>query len=106
MADIAESDPSLVQNFSQYTSSSHSYTSHTSQASNGATFQPVHSLPLTSGTIKADEDELKKQRVIATLTETSGNVSKAAAQMGISRETLHTWMKRYNIESREFKKKV
>ncbi|MBD1209195.1 MAG: sigma-54-dependent Fis family transcriptional regulator [Ignavibacteria bacterium] len=110
MADIVESDSSLFQNFSQQAlsqgfSSSSSFVSTSSSAINGAAVQPTHSVPFIASTIKADEDELKKQRIIATLTETNGNVSKSASQMGISRETLHTWMKRYGIESREFKRK-
>jgi transcriptional regulator of acetoin/glycerol metabolism len=110
MADIVESDSSLFQNFSQQAlsqgfSSSSSFANTSSSAANGAALQPTHSVPFIASTIKADEDELKKQRIIATLTETNGNVSKSASQMGISRETLHTWMKRYGIESREFKRR-
>ncbi|MCU0425003.1 MAG: sigma-54 dependent transcriptional regulator [Candidatus Kapabacteria bacterium] len=128
LADIAESDPSLVQRYvaPNGTSPSLSNVSATapqpqswqqsasgydngSFAQNAFTAQPSANqanTTLQSGNLKADEDELKKQRVIATLTETNGNVSKAAAQIGISRETLHQWMKKYTIESREFKRKV
>lgn len=117
VADIAESDPSLVQRYiaphSQPTSipqqsvpnpfpvmSNESFVGHSTSSS------APQSLTVGSGNLKADEDELKKQRVISTLTETNGNVSKAAAQIGISRETLHQWMKKFNIESRDFKRKV
>ncbi len=114
MADIVESDSSLFQNFSQQAlsqgfspSSSFPTAPQTSStAVNGASGQPLHTAPFISSTIKADEDELKKQRIIATLSETKGNVSKSASQMGISRETLHTWMRRYGIESRDFKPKA
>ena len=67
---------------------------------------PYSGLPFTSGTMKEDEEELKKRKLIATLGEMNGNVSKSAAKLGVSRETMHTWMRKYGIEAREFKKKA
>ncbi|MCS6808679.1 MAG: sigma-54 dependent transcriptional regulator [Bacteroidota bacterium] len=116
IADIVESDPSLIQKYiAPYPESLPAFAGQPitpaavppayPQPFTSHTAVPSYSFPISSGNLKADEDELKKQRVIATLTATNGNVSKAAAQIGISRETLHQWMRKFHIESRDFKRK-
>jgi DNA-binding NtrC family response regulator len=56
-------------------------------------------------TMREYEDELKKQKLIATLTELNGNVTKVASRLEVSRETIHQWLKKYNLESGQFKKR-
>ncbi len=56
-----------------------------------------------SGTLKEDIAHLDKKKVEATLEKTGGNVSKAAAQLGISRETLHNKIRKYEINTQQFR---
>ncbi|MBI5324159.1 MAG: hypothetical protein HZB41_02580 [Ignavibacteriae bacterium] len=55
------------------------------------------------GTLKEDIAHLDKKKVEATLERTSGNVSKAAAQLGISRETLHNKIRKYEINTQQYR---
>jgi len=48
-------------------------------------------------TLKEDLAEVDKKKIEATLERCKGNVSKSAAQLGISRETLHNKIRRYEI---------
>jgi DNA-binding NtrC family response regulator len=62
-------------------------------------------IPTNGMSMKEYEEELRRQKLIATLQECNGNVSKAAARLEVSRETLHTWMRKFKLESAQFKKK-
>ncbi len=75
-------------------------------ASAAAPLQAPSLTPANGLTMREYEDELRKQKVVATLNECNGNVSKAAARLEVSRETLHTWMRKYKLESSQFKKKT
>lgn len=57
------------------------------------------------GTLKEDIAHLDKKKVEATLERTAGNVSKAAAQLGISRETLHNKIRKYEINTQQYRNK-
>jgi len=57
-------------------------------------------------TLKEDLAEVDKQKIEATLTQCNGNVSKSAAMLGVSRETLHNKIRRYDINVHSFRKKV
>ena len=48
-------------------------------------------------TLKEDLAEVDKAKIERTLEQNNGNVSKSAALLGISRETLHNKIKKYNI---------
>ncbi len=56
-------------------------------------------------TLKEDIEEVDKKKVEATLSLTNGNVSKAAAKLGVSRETLHSKIRKYNIEVSNYRVK-
>ncbi len=56
-------------------------------------------------TLKEDLAEVDKKKIEATLAQCNGNVSKSAALLGISRETLHNKIRRYNIDVSFFRKK-
>jgi transcriptional regulator with GAF, ATPase, and Fis domain len=118
VTDIVQSDPSLLQATTTQKPTSPTKAQYqpfptsvpqmqeTSPFHAQSTAIPYSGVPFTSGTMKEDEEELKKRKLIATLGEMNGNVSKSAAKLGVSRETIHTWMRKYGIEAREFKKKV
>lgn len=54
-------------------------------------------------TLKEDLAEVDKKKIEATLERCEGNVSKAAALLGISRETLHNKVRRYGINTQLFR---
>lgn len=54
-------------------------------------------------TLKEDLAEMDKKKIEDTLRRTSGNVSKSAAILGVSRETLHNKIRRYNVEVQLFR---
>lgn len=54
-------------------------------------------------TLKEDLAEVDKKKIEATLERTGGNVSRAAAILKISRETLHNKIRRYNINVQIFR---
>lgn len=56
-------------------------------------------------TLKEDLQELDKKKIEATLLQCFGNVSKSAALLGVSRETLHHKIRRYEIDVASFRKK-
>ncbi len=58
-----------------------------------------------TSTLKEDLAKLDKLKIIKTLEGTRGNVSKAAALLDISRETLHNKIRKYGISAQEFRKK-
>lgn len=55
-------------------------------------------------TLKEDLAELDKLKIEATLEKTGGNVSKAAALLAISRETLHNKIRKYGISAQSYRK--
>lgn len=59
----------------------------------------------TDRTLKEDLAEVDKKKIETTLAQCNGNVSKSAAILGISRETLHNKIRRYNIDVSQFRKK-
>lgn len=56
-------------------------------------------------TLKEDLAQVDKKKIESTLDRCNGNVSKAAALLGISRETLHNKIRRYEINSQLFRVK-
>jgi DNA-binding NtrC family response regulator len=55
---------------------------------------------------KAKDDvvmRLEKEFLISVLTDTGGNVSKAAQKIGMQRTNFHSLLKKYNINSRDYK---
>lgn len=56
-------------------------------------------------TLKEDLQEVDKKKIEATLEECKGNVTKSAAMLGVSRETLHNKIRRYSIDIQQFRKK-
>jgi DNA-binding NtrC family response regulator len=54
-------------------------------------------------TLKEDLAEVDRKKIESTLERTSGNVSKAAAILGISRETLHNKVRKYGINTQLFR---
>ncbi len=58
-----------------------------------------------SGTLKEDLALLDKKKIEATLEKCNGNVSKSAAMLGISRETLHNKIRKYEINTQLFRGK-
>ncbi|MCL2040336.1 MAG: sigma 54-interacting transcriptional regulator [Bacteroidetes bacterium] len=56
-------------------------------------------------TLKEDMAEINKIKIQNTLMNTRGNVSKAAALLGISREAVHLKINKYNINVKDFRKK-
>ena len=57
-------------------------------------------------TLKEDLAEVDKAKIERTLEQNNGNVSKSAALLGISRETLHNKIKKYNINASAFRKRL
>jgi DNA-binding NtrC family response regulator len=60
-------------------------------------------LPLPSSRLAADQDDatlaaLEKRHIERTLQEESGNITRAAAKLGIDRGTLYNKLRRYGIE--------
>lgn len=56
-------------------------------------------------TRREDLERVDKMKLEAMLQSCNGNVSKAAAQLGISRETLHVKIRKYDIDTHKFRKK-
>jgi DNA-binding NtrC family response regulator len=57
-------------------------------------------------TLKQDLAKVDKQKIESTLSECKGNVTKAANLLGVSRETLHNKIKRYDIPMQSIRKKT
>ena len=57
----------------------------------------------SDGSLKDDIARADKMKIISTLQKCNGNVSKAAALLSISRETLHNKIRRYEIEVNKFR---
>ncbi len=56
-------------------------------------------------TLKEDLAEVDKKKIESTLRTCNGNVSKSAALLGVSRETLHNKIRRYDINVQSFRAK-
>lgn len=56
-------------------------------------------------TLKEDLADLDRKKIETTLQRTNGNVSKAAAVLAVSRETLHNKIRRYGINTQLFRVK-
>ncbi len=56
-------------------------------------------------TLKEDLAEVDKIKIEQTLGQLHGNVSKSAAALGVSRETLHNKIRKYSINTQEFRNK-
>lgn len=62
------------------------------------------SLTLSEGlTLKEDAEKHNKMKIEETLKACNGNVSKSAALLGVSRETLHNKIKKYDIDAQQFR---
>lgn len=59
----------------------------------------------SSRTLKEDLQQVDKKKIEATLKSCNGNVSKSAAVLGISRETLHNKIRRYDINVQQYRVK-
>lgn len=59
----------------------------------------------SANTLRDDVDLLNKMKIQDTLQKCNGNVSKASAQLGISRETLHNRIKKYDIDVQQYRKR-
>ena len=57
----------------------------------------------SDGSLKDDIARADKMKIISTLQKCNGNVSKAAALLAISRETLHNKIRRYEIDVNKFR---
>lgn len=55
-------------------------------------------------TLKEDLEQVDKQKIESMLELCKGNVSKSAAQLGISRETLHNKIRKYDIDVSYYRK--
>lgn len=68
--------------------------------------EPASEVSISYGkTLKEDLAEVDKKKIEATLERCDGNVSKAAAMLGISRETLHNKVRKYGINTQLFRTK-
>jgi two-component system nitrogen regulation response regulator NtrX len=56
-----------------------------------------------SGTLKEDLQKVDKNKIEATLEKFGGNVTKSAALLGISRETMHNKIRKYEIDVQMFR---
>ena len=57
----------------------------------------------SEGSLKDDIARADQMKIISTLQKCNGNVSKAAVLLGISRETLHNKIRRYGINTNEYR---
>ena len=57
----------------------------------------------TSRTLKEDLEQVDQKKIEKTLERTNGNVSKAAALLAVSRETLHNKIRKYGINAQMFR---
>ena len=64
----------------------------------GSAFDVAAGVPL-----KEARERLEKEMVIAALLRSSGNVSASAAELGVSRPTLHDLMKKHGIDADDFR---
>jgi len=60
---------------------------------------------MDSGTLKEDLQKHDKKKIEDTLHKCGGNVSKSAALLGVSRETLHNKIRKYGIDVQSFRVK-
>jgi two-component system, NtrC family, nitrogen regulation response regulator NtrX len=71
--------------------------------SNAAVEAPVAVATAAAGTLRDEIAAVDKQKIEKTLERTFGNVSKAAAILGISRETLHNKVRKYEIDVQQYR---
>lgn len=70
------------------------------------TESPTFLPPITSGgDIKTDIERVEKLKIERTLETCNGNVSKTAAMLGVSRETLHNKIRKYGIDPNLYRKR-
>ncbi len=69
-----------------------------------ATVYPTEGISST-GPIKEDLEKVEKLKIEKALEECNGNVSKTAAKLGVSRETLHNKIRKYGIDPNIYRKK-
>ena len=67
-------------------------------------FEQIHSISLEK-TLKEDLAEVDKIKIEKTLAQNNGNVSKSAAILGVSRETLHNKIRKYEINTQQYRHK-
>lgn len=65
-------------------------------------FEQTHSISLEK-TLKEDLAEVDKIKIEKTLAQNNGNVSKSAAILGVSRETLHNKIRKYEINTQSYR---
>ena len=62
--------------------------------------------PISTGTtLKEDMEQMDKKKIEATLEENFGNVTKSASNLGVSRETLHNKIRKYDINVQIYRMK-
>lgn len=66
---------------------------------------PAETLFDSGNTLREDVTLLNKLKIQDTLQKCNGNVSKASAMLGISRETLHTRIKKFDINVQQYRKR-
>jgi len=72
------------------------------------TFVPIAiptPIELHEGTLKEDLAIVDRVKIEAALTQCNGNVSKTAAVLGVSRETMHNKIRKYSIDVKSFRKR-
>jgi len=74
----------------------------TSSAAQKAKLEQIRSIPLEK-TLREDLKEVDRIKIEQALLQNNGNVSKTAAILGISRETLHNKIKKYEINVQMFR---
>jgi arginine utilization regulatory protein len=57
----------------------------------------------TNTTLKEDLALVDKKKIESTLAKCKGNVSKTAASLGVSRETLHNKIRKYDINIKDYR---
>ncbi len=75
-------------------------------ANHGKELPQKDDISLSTGrTLKQDLEKVDKEKIEATLERCNGNVSKSAVQLGISRETLHNKIRKYQINVQMYRAK-
>ncbi len=112
--EILDSDPALLhQSFGnvfafQHSSEQNSTSSSGVHASNAANAAPteIDSAAIAqadSATMRDAATAWRKETITNSLARTRGNVSRAASELGVSRQCLHTWIGQYEIEYLHFR---
>ena len=112
--EILDSDPALLhQSFGnvfavQHSSEQNSTSSSGVHVSNGATIAPteIDSTAISqadTATMRDAATAWRKETITNSLARTRGNVSRAASELGVSRQCLHAWIGQYGIEYLHFR---